>query len=137
MHFRWIDSKAGSRSDVPHNFIYNKNHKNITIITGHLVKRVVFESVLYSPQMNNSLIQVHRYKRAVGVEYTESPRTYPNTTGEVSFARARRLVVLSAGSFGSPTILERSGIGAKSVLEQSGVEQLVDLPGVGENYQGM
>jgi alcohol oxidase len=44
--------------------------------------------------------------------------------------------VLSAGSFGTPGILERSGIGAKAVLEGVGVKQRVDLPGVGENYQG-
>lgn len=44
--------------------------------------------------------------------------------------------MLSAGSLGSPAILERSGIGAKSVLEKNGVKQIVDLPGVGENYQG-
>ena len=47
-----------------------------------------------------------------------------------------KLIVLSAGSFGTPGILERSGIGARSVLEGVGVEQHVDLPGIGENYQG-
>jgi choline dehydrogenase-like flavoprotein len=51
-------------------------------------------------------------------------------------AKASKLVVLSAGAFGSPTILERSGIGAKEVLDAVSVRQLVDLPGVGENYQG-
>jgi len=44
---------------------------------------------------------------------------------------------LSAGAFGSPGILERSGIGAKDVLERVGVKQRVDLPGVGDNYQGI
>ena len=47
-----------------------------------------------------------------------------------------KLVLVSAGAFGSPGILERSGIGAKDVLERVGVKQRVDLPGVGENYQG-
>ena len=45
-------------------------------------------------------------------------------------------MVLCAGSFGTPGILERSGIGGKTVLEGVGVKQRVDLPGVGENYQG-
>jgi alcohol oxidase len=45
------------------------------------------------------------------------------------------MVVLSAGAFGSPQVLERSGVGAKGVLEKHGIEQIVDLPGVGENYQ--
>lgn len=52
-------------------------------------------------------------------------------------ARSSRLVVLSAGSFGTPSILERSGIGAQSILEKNGVKQFVDLPGVGEHYLGM
>lgn len=51
-------------------------------------------------------------------------------------AFASRLVVLSAGTFGSVAILERSGIGAKGVLSKIGVQQVVDLPGVGENYNG-
>ena len=45
-------------------------------------------------------------------------------------------MVLSAGSLGTPAILERSGIGAKGVLDGVGVKQCVELPGVGENYQG-
>ena len=45
-------------------------------------------------------------------------------------------MVISAGSLGSPGILERAGIGSKDVLEGVGVKQRVDLPGVGENYQG-
>ena len=51
-------------------------------------------------------------------------------------ARASRLVVLSAGAFGSPSILERSGIGSKDVLTRNNVQQVVDLPGVGEHYMG-
>ena len=78
-----------------------------------------------------------RYKRAVGIEYIQNPHVYPNSTGDVIVARAKRLVVVSSGAFGSPAILERSGIGAKAVLEKYGIEQLVDLPGVGENYQGL
>ena len=69
--------------------------------------------------------------------FIQNPRYHPTASAlEVTIARAKRLVVVSAGSFGSPTILERSGIGATKVLEKYGVEQVVDLPGVGENYQG-
>ena len=45
-------------------------------------------------------------------------------------------MVVSAGSLGTPGILERSGIGGKDILEGVGVKQLVDLPGVGENFHG-
>ncbi|KAK1987560.1 GMC oxidoreductase [Colletotrichum cereale] len=49
--------------------------------------------------------------------------------------RARKEVILSAGSIQSPGLLELSGIGQASVLEASGIEQVIDLPGVGENLQ--
>ena len=48
---------------------------------------------------------------------------------------ARKEVILSAGTFDSPALLERSGIGPKGVLEDAGITQLVDVPGVGENLQ--
>ena len=44
-------------------------------------------------------------------------------------------VILSAGAFGSPGILERSGVGNKTYLTTLGIESVVDLPGVGENLQ--
>lgn len=44
-------------------------------------------------------------------------------------------VVLSAGVFHSPQILELSGVGRKAELERLGIAQVLDLPGVGENYQ--
>jgi alcohol oxidase len=50
-------------------------------------------------------------------------------------SRASRLI-LSAGAFGSPAILERSGIGSKDVLTKNNVQQFADLPGVGEQYMG-
>ena len=51
-------------------------------------------------------------------------------------ARALRLVVFPAGAFGSPAILGRSGIGSKDVLTRNNIQQLVDLPRVGEHYMG-
>lgn len=49
--------------------------------------------------------------------------------------KAKREVILSAGSIGSPGLLENSGIGQTEVLEAAGIKTLLDLPGVGENYQ--
>jgi choline dehydrogenase len=42
-------------------------------------------------------------------------------------------IVLAAGTYGSPTILMRSGIGPAEHLRDVGVEATVDLPGVGSN----
>ncbi|KAK4993384.1 hypothetical protein LTR66_006019 [Elasticomyces elasticus] len=49
--------------------------------------------------------------------------------------RATKEVILSAGTFQSPTLLELSGIGQTSVLSAAGKDCLLDLPGVGENLQ--
>lgn len=48
---------------------------------------------------------------------------------------ARKEVVLSAGTFKSPTLLESSGIGDGSVLAAAGIDTLINLPGVGSNLQ--
>ncbi|KAI0666532.1 alcohol oxidase-like protein [Trametes maxima] len=116
---KWIDEETGRRSDVPHHFLYDKtpHNKNLQIVVGSTVKRVIIEN-----------------GRAVGVEYVDNPRIKADADKTVRTARATRLVVVSAGTFGSPAILERSGIGAREVLARYGIEQVVDLPGVGENY---
>jgi len=84
------------------------------------------------------MLTVHsRDKRAAGVEYVDEIGGEGSRISQPVFVKASRLVVLSAGAFGSPSILERSGIGGKEVLEKNGISQLVDLPGVGENYMGL
>ena len=42
-------------------------------------------------------------------------------------------IVLSAGTYGSPTILQRSGIGPADLLSDLGIGVVADLPGVGAN----
>ena len=76
--------------------------------------------------------------RAVGIEYVDDTigREKGIATEPLLVARASRLVVLSAGAFGSPAVLERSGIGSNDVLNKNNIQQLVDLLGVGEHYMG-
>ncbi len=49
--------------------------------------------------------------------------------------RARREVIVSCGSIGSPKLLMLSGIGPAGHLREIGVEVVVDSAGVGENLQ--
>lgn len=51
-------------------------------------------------------------------------------TGEVIEGRR---VVLAAGAYNSPALLQRSGVGPAEVLDRLGIDVLVPLPGVGEN----
>ncbi|KAI5204542.1 alcohol oxidase [Aureobasidium subglaciale] len=44
-------------------------------------------------------------------------------------------VILSAGSFQSPGLLELSGIGNSSIITAAGIEPVLELPTVGENLQ--
>jgi choline dehydrogenase len=84
-----------------------KNPK-VRLITGAMVKRILFGG-----------------KTAVGVEYLRQ--------GRVEVAKARREVILSAGSIMSPVILKRSGIGPARELADHGIPILQESGGVGEN----
>jgi choline dehydrogenase len=54
---------------------------------------------------------------------------------EMVTAVANAEVILSAGSIGSPQILQLSGIGPAALLQERGVPVVVDAPGVGANLQ--
>jgi choline dehydrogenase len=49
--------------------------------------------------------------------------------------QATREMILSAGSIGSPQILQLSGIGPAQLLQRHGIPVIADLPGVGANLQ--
>jgi len=52
-----------------------------------------------------------------------------------STIRARKEVILAAGSIASPALLQRSGIGDHAHLQSVGITPTHSLPGVGENLQ--
>ncbi|KAF7322061.1 Alcohol oxidase [Mycena kentingensis (nom. inval.)] len=65
-------------------------------------------------------------------------RTVEFRDGKGAFCRistltAKKEVVLSAGSVGTPSIMMHSGIGDSSALNKLGIKPLVNLPGVGRN----
>jgi choline dehydrogenase len=64
-------------------------------------------------------------QRAIGVEAVDA--------GGRRIAVLAHDVVLSAGAFGSPELLLRSGIGPEEELHRLGIEPVHDLPGVGRN----
>ena len=92
--------------------------------------------ILYSIRGSASLNLTSSENRATGVAFSPNPLLNPDGPTETLIVRGTKLVVVSAGSLGTPGILERSGIGGKEILEGVGVKQQVDLPGVGENYHG-
>ncbi|WP_114417390.1 choline dehydrogenase [Marinospirillum perlucidum] len=86
------------------------NRENLTLVTHALVHKVLLDG-----------------KKATGVRYEKGGKTH-----EVSAAKE---VILSAGSIGSPHLLQLSGIGPRDVLEKAGIEVQHELPGVGANLQ--
>ena len=140
IYARYIDIETGRRSDTAHNYIYNQDHnKNLKILARHRVVRVIFEYVfilLLISKIFTYRDSDGRDTRAVGIEYVDDTIGRAKGTTEPFVARASRLVVLSAGAFGSPAILERSGIGSNDVLSKNNIQQIIDLPGVGEHYMG-
>lgn len=117
---KWIDSKTGKRSDVAHHYLYTQQgNPNLTIASGVLVKRVIFEGT-----------------KATGIEYQYNPVHHGAEKSQaVHSVAVKKLVVVSGGAFGSPGVLERSGVGRKDVLSKFDIKTVVELEGVGENYQ--
>ncbi len=80
---------------------------NLTILTGALVDRVVFEG-----------------RRATGLRVLEGAAKAPRVV-------AGRQIILCGGAMASPGILQRSGIGPAALLRGLGIAPLVDSPDVG------
>ena len=62
-------------------------------------------------------------QRAIGVEY--------RTPSGLHQARAGREVVVSGGTYGSPRLLQLSGLGPAELLTELGIPVVRDMPGVG------
>ena len=84
-----------------------ERRSNVHVKTGVLADRVVFDGT-----------------RAVGVDCRIRGRA-------VRFAGHK--IVLSAGTLGSPAILQRSGIGPSALLQSHGIDVVADRPAVGAN----
>ena len=106
--WRWNTAKAFLRPTC-------MSRPNFTLWTSAQVVKLIIE-----PQADGQL-------RCAGVEVqTPSGRVCAQASGEV---------ILSAGSIGSPQILQLSGIGPGALLQQHGVKVRHDAPGVGANLQ--
>ncbi|KAK6536835.1 hypothetical protein TWF281_001045 [Arthrobotrys megalospora] len=92
----------------------NAGRPNLHLFTGSLVKKVVTASV--GGQIT-----------ATGIQFIKN--------GTTTTLTATKEVIVSAGTYGSPHILELSGIGKPSLLTQYGIPVVVNNPNVGENLQ--
>ncbi|KAI7722438.1 GMC oxidoreductase [Hortaea werneckii] len=94
------------------------DRSNLHLIVGHAASKINFDRFT-----------------ARSVDFIRSNMTTNSSKNPISNVRACREIILAAGAPYSPQILQLSGIGPKDLLEGLGIDTIVDLPGVGRNFQ--
>lgn len=87
-----------------------RQRQNLAIATNTLATRILFDG-----------------RRAIGVEYRQGGATH--------VAHARGEVILAAGAFNSPQLMQLSGLGPAALLQPLGIKVVADMPGVGADLQ--
>jgi len=106
-----VNQKAGVRWNAAKAFLKPiAQRPNLVVLTGIEVQRLLLED-----------------GRATAVR--------ASCQGRLENFKARREIILCAGSVGSPSILQRSGIGPAPLLQRLGIGVSHALPGVGGNLQ--
>lgn len=106
-----VTQKRGRRWSAADAFLRPAlSRPTLEVVTNALVTRVLIEG-----------------GRASGVEYV--------VEGEKRRVEAASEVILAAGAYGSPHLLQLSGIGDPGELREAGIEPVVDNPAVGRNLQ--
>jgi choline dehydrogenase-like flavoprotein len=106
-----VTHKDGERCSAAKAYITpNLSRRNLRVLTHAVTAKIVLEG-----------------RRACGVTYYQE--------GELKQVRARREVILASGTFGSPQLLQLSGIGSGEELKNLGIPVVNELAGVGKNLQ--
>ena len=107
-----VTAADGQRQSAAHCFLRPElGRGNLTVLTEHLVCRIRIEN-----------------RRATAIEALDA-------TGAAVVIRARREIILTAGSFQSPKLLMLSGVGPRDELLRHGIDLVHDAQEVGRNYQ--
>lgn len=103
--------RSGLRSSSARSFLANVNKRsNLTVIPDCQANAILFDG-----------------NRASGVR-----TTYQDVNVDFN---ASKEVIVCCGTYGSPTLLQRSGIGSAEQLSQAGVKVRHDMPAVGQNLR--
>lgn len=117
---KWINRDTGRRSDAASAYIHatRAKHQNLHLQCNTKVDRVIIEDGVATGVATVPTKPVGGYK--------DVPRR---------IFKAKKLIIVSCGTLSSPLVLQRSGIGDPEKLKAAGVKCVVDLPGVGLNFQ--
>ncbi|KEP46778.1 glucose dehydrogenase [Rhizoctonia solani 123E] len=114
-----VNRTTGRRSYAASTYYaYNAHRPNFVVLTGAQATKINFKDS--SNSKTKGLV-------ATGVSFMHQSQTYT--------VKVRKEVIISAGTFQSPHLLELSGIGNSTILQRNGIKTIIDLPGVGKNYQ--
>ncbi len=103
--------RKGERCSAAAAYLHPAMHRpNLTVMTGTSAERILLDG-----------------RRATGLVIRQGRRH--------STLTARREIIVSLGSFGSPQLLMMSGIGPEEELRQHRIPVTHSLPGVGQNLQ--
>jgi choline dehydrogenase len=110
--YEWMNYSGDQRRNAYVGFVQpHLARPNLVVLTGAAVSRLVFDD----------------RRRLTGVEFTHE--------GARHTARVRREALLCAGALESPKLLLLSGVGPREQVVRHGIPSVLDLPGVGENFQ--
>lgn len=114
-----ITSDTHERSHAGSAFLDSSTARrsNLEVLTGAIVNKIHF-----AENDGGSHLSI-----GTAVEYERH--------GVKTVVKARKEIILAAGAFGSPQILERSGVGNPEILEQHGIQVVEANPNVGEHLQ--
>ena len=106
-----VNQKQGVRWSAANAFLHPiKSRANLTILTESHVNKLQFEG--------NKVIGVRFWR---GNDLFEA-----SVSGEI---------ILASGAIGSPQIMQASGISSGTLSQKIGIQNIIALPGVGENLQ--
>jgi choline dehydrogenase-like flavoprotein len=95
------------------------NRTNYHLVTGSRVLKVILSGTTAT---------------GVSIVPVSSGRPSSNSSSE-TVVSARKEVIVAAGGIHSPQILQLSGVGPRKLLSSANITTVVDLPGVGQNFQ--
>ncbi|RMZ23946.1 hypothetical protein D0859_12019 [Hortaea werneckii] len=115
-----LNAKNQSRSSASRAYYrpIARERGNLHLIVGHAASKIHFDRFT-----------------ARSVDFIRSNTTTESSKNPRLNVKACREIILAAGAPYSPQILQLSGIGPRDLLERLGIETIVDLPGVGSNFQ--
>ena len=106
-----VNQKQGVRWSAADAFLHPiKSRANLTILTDSHVNKLQFEG-----------------NKVIGVKFWRGNDLFEaSVSGEV---------ILASGAIGSPQIMQASGISSGALSQKIGIQNIIELPGVGENLQ--